>query len=269
VIIKFKVISIYDNTFRIDEVAYRTSTQHPDFVQNVGNYTKIYNNDFINIGDSGIDSDSNYSAGYLAPHDIRIYNNTFRIVDALDPYPEYIRFYDCEQTLTDIKIFNNVFLDNINYSNIRFTCGATTTGSGNEIKNNIWHSSAGSHNALSFSSADLAPSFDLNNNIYSGDIQINYLGTYYSATTWIANNEPHSSTSQPLFTSYTANDINNDLRLSSSDTVAKNHGADLSAYFTTDKNGITRPAGAWDIGAYEYVSGDTTPPSSPTGLSVS
>lgn len=35
------------------------------------------------------------------------------------------------------------------------------------------------------------------------------------------------------------------------DTVAKNKGVDLSAYFTTDFNGATRVA-PWDIGAYEY-----------------
>lgn len=47
------------------------------------------------------------------------------------------------------------------------------------------------------------------------------------------------------------------------DTVARDHGVSLSAYFTTDKLGTTRPQGsAWDIGALEYTSGgaDTTPP---------
>lgn len=34
---------------------------------------------------------------------------------------------------------------------------------------------------------------------------------------------------------------------------AINVGADLSAFFTTDNDGKTRPAGAWDIGAFEYV----------------
>jgi hypothetical protein len=37
----------------------------------------------------------------------------------------------------------------------------------------------------------------------------------------------------------------------SADTVAKGKGTNLSAYFTTDKNGNPRPAtGAWDIGAF-------------------
>lgn len=49
--------------------------------------------------------------------------------------------------------------------------------------------------------------------------------------------------------------INDDFHLSSSDTAAKNKGADLSAdpnlAFDTDIDGETRKAGAWDIGADE------------------
>lgn len=47
-------------------------------------------------------------------------------------------------------------------------------------------------------------------------------------------------------------------------------GSNLSAYFTTDYSGISRPQGpAWDIGAYEFVpGGDTTAPAAPSGLSV-
>jgi hypothetical protein len=34
-------------------------------------------------------------------------------------------------------------------------------------------------------------------------------------------------------------------------------GADLSAYFTTDKDGVLRPAGQWDIGAYQHKESNT------------
>lgn len=41
-------------------------------------------------------------------------------------------------------------------------------------------------------------------------------------------------------------------------------GVSLSSLFTTDKDGISRPQGsAWDIGAYEYLSGYIPPPPTP------
>jgi hypothetical protein len=61
-----------------------------------------------------------------------------------------------------------------------------------------------------------------------------------------------------------------DFHLASGDTTLKDAGTPMASYFTTDKDGVTRPQGsAWDIGGYEYVGGgDTTPPAAPTGLAV-
>ena len=53
----------------------------------------------------------------------------------------------------------------------------------------------------------------------------------------------------PLFVSI----ANRDFRLQLGSPVI-DAGTDLSAYFTTNKDGTTRPQGsAWDIGAYEYI----------------
>jgi len=243
--------SIYNNTFQIDSVEYYVSDQHPDSIQSTGNYVKVFNNDFINIGDSGFDSDSGYDATYRAPHDIWIYNNTFRIVNYLDQFPEYIRFYNCTETVSNLKIFNNDFIDNNEFANIKIACGDSTTGSGNEIKNNIWHNSIGSYVSISFAGAALGSSFSFDYNVYSGTSSITYLGSTTSATDWIAAHEPHSRTSPPTFASYSANDINNNLRLSSSDTATIRLGTGLSAFFTTDKEGKTRTL-PWDIGPYEF-----------------
>ena len=58
-----------------------------------------------------------------------------------------------------------------------------------------------------------------------------------------------------------ANLASNYYEQSFSDSI--NRGANLSAYFSTDKVGTIRPQGsAWDIGAYEYTG--TTPPPPPT-----
>ena len=50
-------MSIYNNTFKFTKTTVYTSTQHPDVLQLQGNFIKIYNNEFLNIADSGIDYD--------------------------------------------------------------------------------------------------------------------------------------------------------------------------------------------------------------------
>jgi hypothetical protein len=76
------------------------------------------------------------------------------------------------------------------------------------------------------------------------------------------NNLSKDGTAPPYNTFYTnktltfANVGTKDFHLAPGDTDAINKGVDLSATFTTDIDGQTRPTGAntWDIGADEYVS---------------
>jgi len=245
-------VSIHSNTFRVDMTSQATSGQHCDFVQSVGDYVKVYNNEFINIGDSGFDSDASYFN--FDPANIYIYNNVFRIETAIDPYPEFIRFYSCSSSITNLKIFNNLFVDNPNFESIRITCSSGCTGSGNEIKNNIWYNSslASWNPAWRIIGDNLGRSFDIDYNIYYGGAYVNYLGSAQSASSWIASHEPHSSTAQPSFISYGAYRNDNDFQLTDTDTAATDKGLDLSNYFTIDKDEDTRPLGpAWDIGPFE------------------
>lgn len=64
--------------------------------------------------------------------------------------------------------------------------------------------------------------------------------------------ETTNSTDTPTF----VDADNDDFHLAAGDTTWKNAGTDLSATFTTDIDGETRPTGAgtWDIGCDEYVS---------------
>jgi hypothetical protein len=58
-----------------------------------------------------------------------------------------------------------------------------------------------------------------------------------------------------LFVNYIAGSTNSDFHLKSGAGSLIGQGVNLSAYFTTDYAGSTRPAtGPWDIGAYEYGS---------------
>jgi hypothetical protein len=260
-------MSIYNNTFRYTTTTVYTSTQHPDILQVQGNYIKIYNNEFINIADAGIDYDCYANS---TPHDVWIYNNLFRIVELIDTYPEYFRFYLSMDrpfiSITNFKILNNTFVDNTGanhtgYTAVRFNGfrKSNPTGSGNEIKNNIFYNcGSGSQypNILIAASAGFTDaSFSFDANIYYNNTKVPYIhynGTLYPVAEWIPAREPHGKTETPSFVSYFLNDANNDLHLTPTDKVAKHAGISLNNYFNEDKDGKPRPQGsAWSIGAYE------------------
>ncbi len=260
-------LSIYRNTFKYTTTSVYTSTQHPDICQIQGNYIKIYDNEFINIADAGIDYDCYANS---TPHDVWIYNNLFHIVEIIDRSPEFFRFYISTMTslfsITNFKIFNNTFIDNTGvnqtgYLAVRFNGfkNNNPTGSGNEIKNNIFYNCG---NGSQYQNIYIAASngFTDNSFVFDANIYYNstnppyiyYNGTSYPADSWVLTWEPHGKTSSPTFVRYSPNNANNDLHLSSIDKVAKDAGVSLSSYFTTDKDGKPRPQGsAWDIGAYE------------------
>jgi hypothetical protein len=220
----------------------------------------VYNNDFINVGDSHFDYDCYANPN---PHDIWIYNNLFRIVQAIDAYPEFFRFYNSQNSIasfTNIKILNNTFVDQSGYYTVRFdSYNGNPTATGIEIKNNIFHN-CGSGAAypvirIENSTAFTASSFSFDGNVYYGRVPaaISYCGTTTWAANWIAAHEPHSRTSAPVFVKYTANAQDNDYHLTAADTSARDRGVAL-AYFTDDRDGTARPQGSgWDIGAYEYA----------------
>ena len=86
-------------------------------------------------------------------------------------------------------------------------------------------------------------------------------GSYLPLPGW---SEAHGvSGGDPKFVSYAGDDTSgaNDFHLLA-DSAAVDQGTDLSALgFSTDYDGVTRPQGAgWDIGAYEYCSGDACAP---------
>jgi hypothetical protein len=260
-------VTVYNNIFKSTKVNYYTSDQHTDYLQTTGNYVKVFNNEFINIGDSAFDYGV-YTNTPNNPHDIWIYNNLFRTTDLLDPYPEYFRFYGYGSAVTainNLKILNNTFADSTGYMMMRFdTFMGNPTASGVEIKNNIFQNIDSTIINIANSTGFDSSSFSFGNNIYSPSSSggINYRGVSYTIPTWISGVDISSKSVAPMFSSYTAMNVNNDFHLLGTDTGAQNAGANLSAHCSTvggsqlckDKDGNTRPsAGAWDIGAYEYI----------------
>lgn len=260
-------MSIYNNTFRYTTTTVYTSTQHPDILQIQGNFIKVYNNEFINIADSAIDYDCYANS---TPHDVMIYNNLFHIVELIDTYPEYFRFYLSMDrpfiSITNFKILNNTFVDNTGrnqtgYTAVRFNGfrKKNPAGSGNEIKNNIFYNCGNGQQypdiLIEASTGFTDDSFTFDSNIYYDSNKapyINYNGTIYPANEWIKAREPHGKTDAPSFVKYSPNSADNDLHLLPGDKAARHAGISLSNYFTTDKDNNSRPTSSgWSIGAYE------------------
>ncbi len=270
-------VSIFGNTFHeISTTNVYTSDQHPDFIQATGQQTKIYANEFINIGDAGVD----YGLYDTAVLDgLWIYNNVFRIVDQIDPYPEFIRIYDgTPAALLNIKIVNNTFVDNNTWRAISLSRLGEPATANNEIKNNIFYNCGANANTpavyIEENCSFTTNSFQFDANIYYHPLNRAYVdyGATYVASAWVERFEPRGKTNAPVFVAYAAFGPTNNLQLASNDVVAVNAGDDLSAYFTSDKKGVARPQGAaWDIGAYEYSGAPTNPPPvvSPIGQNLS
>ena len=191
-------------------------------------------------------------------HNAKIYNNTFVVPNAKQPGLT-------ESASTD------------NYKGFQYNWVADTVG--NEFKNNIIYASdPWSWTIVHTGNNSVYSGFVFDNNlIYHSSRASNiYWNTPMTHATWLGLSGPSHGigdvTSDPKLVfpyGFTAASCN----LSDNTSPAINVGADLSAYLSTDYLGTSRPqSAAFDIGAYEYVSGapiDTTAPAAPSGLSVS
>jgi hypothetical protein len=96
------------------------------------------------------------------------------------------------------------------------------------------------------------------------NVNVNGTATDWGVDVTNSNNVQITAGNAPnTFVSYVPLLANNDYHLKSTDTVLRGQGINFSSYFTTDKDGNTRPTtGAWDIGPYAYIvgSGSTNRP---------
>lgn len=257
-------VSIHDNTFKELVLAEPTSGQHPDMIQNQGNYTKVYDNDFENVGDSNFDYDGFAAGGSV--HDIWIYDNVFRILTPIDPYPDFIRIYSSGTpvtSITNVRIMNNLFADSdrgggIPPVNICYYrgCAAGGGGTGSSLTNNIFvndgdGSPAGPMLAVE---ASAGSGWTARSNVYyrAGGGYVTWEGTTFTARSFVSQVDRTGRTGPPAFRRYSPHSASNDFRLAPSDTVDMHAGVNLSGYFTRDRDGIVRPRhGAWSVGPYQ------------------
>ena len=234
--------SIYNNIITGSIRPY-TGGQHQDGWQSTGgdSYIKIYGNTFTNIGNYPV-----YGDGYFGGlNHLWIYNNIVILnttgLQNSDPPQGLVVGVDGGAkngyVFNDIVITNNTIVDYVGHAAISL--------------NNV-----SSHTAIFTNSR-------VENNISINSGAIDTSGTGGGVT--VSNNvSMTSATASGMFVHYALNDTKNDLHLTSLAVSLIRQGANLSSYFTTDKDGTSRPLGsAWDIGAYQYTSGgamiDTTP----------
>ena len=225
----------------------------------------IRNNTFIQNSDATTYTQNLYLE-YPKEGTIKIYNNKF-VVSNLSTGSYALTVTPKSTSSVGVWIENNSFWLNGNDPGIRTDQYVARP----YIRNNALHNNNGSSNtsAIWIESSGVVPE-RINNNIwYLANAGGNMFRDFAGFKTWLQWQAAGYDTSgynvAPGFNNLT----DWDLSLSSS-SFALNKGMSLGADFNDDILGNVR-SGAWDIGAYEYVSvtpGDLTAPATPNGLAV-
>ena len=263
-----------------------SATGHPDGMQMYAGYLRIYNNGFFTDvwpGSNGLIF-LNHAFGWNHDFDhIRVYNNSFFLSG--EPYSG-AHFFGVSiaaqggtgnEDVDDVLIANNTFVD-VGHVAISITSEVGDARFTNFIiKNNIIYNCklSGGPGVASFNGFDFNNStVDFDNNIINegsaGRTGIGWDGSSYSISEFNSTFSKSNITTAPVFITYSAGQgLSNDLHLHLTDLTARDGGISLSNYFSTDKDGVSRPQGAvWDIGAYEFVGGTSNAPHPPNGLKI-
>jgi hypothetical protein len=235
---------IYDNTIQSFGTGTGNSSQHQDQIQAYGaNYLKVFNNVFIDSGDSQFD----FSSGGSSQGHLHFYNNVMtRTINDMGTVGLRIYGSGALTSLTDIHIDNNTFVDCARTGSwygaaIRVQDSGSASYSDTHIRNNII-----------FNCGDGWPAILIEGNPAGWNSSNNLVNAGNEGNTNISGlTNTNGQASAPEFIHYSPYSLNNNYNLTTQDASARNKGVTLSA-FVTDKSGITRPQEAiWDIGAYE------------------
>jgi len=164
------------------------------------------------------------------------------VIDGMEVYNNSIQ---CELASGSIFFFNrgNCTFDTMFYNVSIKNCVVDSTGA-NRPAIQIYANSAGTGPVMDMATFDS----DYNTFAVASGSLFTYRGTNYTLAAWrtLTSGDANSQEDTPEFAAGEPA-----LRLAASDTVARGNGVNLSAYFTTDKDGNVRPlSGPWDIGAY-------------------
>jgi hypothetical protein len=188
---------------------------------------------------------------------VNIYNNLFIHSGVGGPANGMITIganYGVTQTA---RIFNNTFAGNQGYTKINVSCEGSSTIA-LSVKNNLHEGGSMAFVSLYNAGITLTADHNLGNALLALPFEWNNSGSGVggiSLASWktATGQDADWITADPLLTET--------YRLGAG-SPAIGEGENLSAYFTTDAAGNTRPAsGAWDIGAFQY--GEAPPPTPP------
>jgi hypothetical protein len=279
-------ISVYNNTISDSAVAITVGSGYVDSsIENV----QIYNNDLSRgLKWSGAPTIHTDLTHVFAAHTntqvtgLKIYNNYYHGACGTNTTTALFG----EGLIVDPKYYNNLFVMDVNPGNcsngmiyLKQDDGALITNNtfisadgvtaielggvtNAVVKNNLFNN--GGLAIGPFSSASSVTESDYNL-FSSGETFLNGSWSQLDLPTWKAAHETFELNSR------TGSSLLDGNFKPQSGSPAIDHGVSLVDYFIADKAGVSRPQGAaWDIGAYEYVSGegDIVAPASPSGLSV-
>lgn len=233
-------LSIYDCDF-IAYTAEYTGGQHQDGWQGLeGDYIKIYNCSFRNIGNYAIFADA-YSGNFSH---LWVYNNIAYLDNEYlqsDPAPSGFVIGKDGGALPAVTAFDDIVLINNTTVDYRYRC---LLGGG--VPCSQLRSSGGiTGTGLTITNCIVSNNLAINSGSWSAGSGVDSSHNFLIDTT---------TAYTDYFTKYIQqNDPTTDAHLTSTATPLIGSGDNYSSYFTTDKDGNNRSASsAWDIGAYSY-----------------
>lgn len=222
---------------------------------------------FMEAKNSSISNNSVYDCKGTHANGISVYQNSENVtVSANKVFNSNIAFTTNDSK--NINVINNIFDGNDLTGNVFASFGGLT-GTLNVFNNTIINSN--SNYAMYISGCGTNNQVTMRNNIIDGGGCGDHKYNLYTALAWNQELLGEGELKETDLTKIFTDPLNLNYQLLESGS-ATDRGINLSASFTLDIQGITRPQGSgWDIGAYEYTTptqSNITPPSAPRRMRV-